>query len=77
MPCGDVHLQDVANAGLGLPVAEPPPNYRYHPCVVDQVLTAEYATEGGTATFYTAVTQDEMRAAIGSMIERIVAGEVP
>ncbi len=77
MPCGPVHLQDLANAGLGLPVASPPPYYYLTPCVVDGVLTATYSSAGGSATIYTATTVDEMRAAIGSMLERIASGAVP
>jgi hypothetical protein len=77
MPCGPVHLQDIANAGLGLPVASPPPYYYVTPCVVDGILTATYSTIGGNATFYTGTTVDDMRAQMSSMLERIASGDVP
>jgi hypothetical protein len=55
--CGEAHLQDVANAGAGLPVAAPPDVYKYEPCIADEggVLTATYATEDevpGTAPYF-------------------------
>ncbi len=49
--CGEAHLQDLANAGVGAPVL-PPPNcddptsdlcaYRFEACVTDSVLQAAY-----------------------------------
>lgn len=48
--CGMDHLQDIANAGAGLPVVAPPADYQYQPCVANEgaVLTATYAADGET-----------------------------
>ncbi len=48
--CGNEHLQDVANAGAGLPVVAPPMDYVYQPCVQNEgaLLTATYAAAGET-----------------------------
>jgi hypothetical protein len=48
--CGNDHLQDLANAGAGLPVQAQPADYKYQPCVSGEggVLTATYATADQT-----------------------------
>jgi len=48
--CGNDHLQDVANAGMGLPVVAPPTDYKYQPCVQNETgdVTAAYAASGAT-----------------------------
>jgi hypothetical protein len=55
--CGNDHLQDIANAGAGLPVTAPPADYKYQPCIQGEggVLTASYAAAGdtpGTAPYF-------------------------
>jgi hypothetical protein len=48
--CGKEHLQDVANAGMGLPVQAPPADYKYQPCVQNETgdVVATYAAAGET-----------------------------
>jgi hypothetical protein len=55
--CGEQHLQDLANAGAGLPVIAPPEEYKYEPCIdlEGDVLTATYEATGepgGTAPYF-------------------------
>ena len=55
--CGKEHLQDVANAGMGLPVQAPPTDYKYQPCVQNETgdVVATYAAAGetpGNATYF-------------------------
>jgi hypothetical protein len=57
MRCGNDHLQDVANAGVGLPVQAPPDDYKYERCIAEEggTLTAAYAAAGetpGTAEYF-------------------------
>lgn len=61
MRVGKDHLQDIANAGKGLPVAANSLEYSYSACVKDTGLTATYATEAetpGTAPYYTVSAAD-------------------
>lgn len=62
MRVGKQHLQDVANAGTGQPVAPNTESYSYSQCVVaNNGLTATYAAtvaEGGTAPFFTVSAAD-------------------
>jgi hypothetical protein len=53
--CGLDHLQDVANAGAGLPVEPEIANYINQPCVKNKTVTATYAAagQGGKAPYYT------------------------
>jgi len=48
--CGKEHLQDVANAGMGLAVQQPPTDYKYQPCVQSETgdVVATYAAAGET-----------------------------
>ena len=58
---GKDHLQDIANAGQGLPVAANSLEYSYSMCVKDTGLTATYATAAetpGTAPYYTVSAAD-------------------
>ena len=60
-----LHLQDIANAGVGLPVAPNTQNYMYSNCIAKNGLTASYAAtvaEGGTAPFYTVSSKDSTTA---------------
>jgi hypothetical protein len=57
--CGNDHLQDIANAGAGLPVQAPPADYKYQPCIQGEggTVTATYVDAGqtsGTAQYFTA-----------------------
>ncbi len=56
-----MHLQDIANAGVGLPVAPNTQNYSYSECIAKKGLTATYAAsvaEGGVAPYYTVSAKD-------------------
>lgn len=80
--CGVAHLQDIANAGLGLPVQDPPADYVYQPCIAGNqggagVLQATYASATGdtpgAATFYAAGNSDELRAAIEELLNAVLS----
>jgi hypothetical protein len=82
MRCGTDHLQDVANAGSGQPVAAPPMSYWYLQCATLQSGTnpgtpqAAYVAAGetpGTATYYTATTAAELRAALTTLLTNVVS----
>jgi hypothetical protein len=62
---GVAHLQDVANAGTGQPVAPNSLEYTYSQCVKDTGLTATYAADvasAGMATYYTVSAADAVTA---------------
>ena len=56
-----LHLQDIANAGAGKPVAPNTQNYTYSNCIAKNGYTDTYApsvAEGGTAPYYTVSATD-------------------
>jgi len=74
--CGALHLQDLANAGQGLPVAAPPEQYKYQACTPTQMLAAKYAGPAetpGTAPFYTAASAAELETAIKGLLNSVVS----
>jgi hypothetical protein len=75
--CGSQHLQDLANAGQGLPVNPPPDSYKYQQCVTKAGgLMATYAAsaaDAGKATFYAAKTPDELRTALSGLLNGVVS----
>jgi von Willebrand factor type A domain len=74
--CGPLHLQDLANAGQGLPVAAPPDQLRYQACTPTQMLAATYAgaTETpGMAPFYTAANATELETAIKGLLNSVAS----
>jgi hypothetical protein len=80
--CGDDHLQDLANAGQGLPVADPPENYKYQGCTAGMdggagVVQATYAsTTGatpGTAPYFTATDAAALQTAILGLLNQVVS----
>jgi hypothetical protein len=82
MRCGDDHLQDVANAGTGQPVAPPPMSYWYEQCPAQasgvnpgtpQATYAADATLAGTSPFYTATTADELRTALNGLLSDVIS----
>jgi hypothetical protein len=86
MPCGERHLQDMANAGTAQPVEPPMADYWYQACPRLQsnaavgVPMAAYASagSGGTAEFYSGMGgRDALRAELVAMFDRVVAGSVP
>jgi hypothetical protein len=74
--CGPLHLQDLANAGQGLPVAAPPDQLKYQACTPTQMLAATYATAletPGAAPFYTAANAAELETAIRGLLNSVVS----
>jgi len=75
--CGDKHLQDVANAGAGLPVQAPPSDYQYQPCVASEtggMFTAAYATADqtpGTAPYFATNDASELRANLQKVLNAV------
>lgn len=74
--CGALHLQDLANAGQGLPVAAPPDTLRYQACTPTQMLAGTYATAAetpGTAPYYTAANATELETALKGLLNSVVS----
>jgi hypothetical protein len=74
--CGPLHLQDLANAGQGLPVAAPPDQLKYQACTPTQMLAATYAGAAetpGAAKFYTAANAAELETAIKGLLNSVVS----
>ncbi len=71
--CGNDHLQDIANAGAGLPVQAPPAEYKYQPCIQGEggTLTATYVDAGqttGTAKYFTANDSATLQQKLGEAL---------
>jgi hypothetical protein len=75
--CGNDHLQDIANAGTGLPVEPPPDGYRYMPCTPTFELAANYATPSGSARYYTSANDAGLTAELTAALESIASGSLP
>lgn len=82
MRCGEDHLQDLANAGAGQPVAPPPASYWYEQCAAQasgtnpgaaQATYAPDAATAGTAQYYTATTADELRTALNGLLSDVIS----
>lgn len=74
--CGPLHLQDLANAGQGLPVAAPPDQLKYQACTPTKMLAATYAGAAetpGAAKFYTAANAGELETAIKGLLNSVVS----
>jgi hypothetical protein len=74
--CGAMHLQDLANAGQGLPVQAPPENLKYQACTPTQMLAASYATAAetpGAAPYYTATNSAELETAIRGLLNSVAS----
>jgi hypothetical protein len=74
--CGPLHLQDLANAGQGLPVQAPPDQLKYQACTPTQTLAATYASAAstpGAAAFYTATNAVELDTAIKSALNPMLS----
>jgi hypothetical protein len=80
--CALDHLQDMANAGAGQPVAQPPMSYWYQQCTTQQSGTnpgtpvATYAATGetaGTAEYFTADTSAELLSALTELLSTFVS----
>jgi hypothetical protein len=75
--CGPDHLADIANAGVGLPVAPPPEEFAWQSCAdkYGRVLQGTYDTTGmpGDAPFYTAKNKAELTAAIQGLLNSVLS----
>jgi hypothetical protein len=74
--CGPDHLQDIANAGLGLPVEAPPEQFVWQSCAdrYGRVLQGTYmAGAGGDAKYYTATNQAELTTAIQGLLNSVLS----
>jgi len=78
-PCDQVHLQDLANAGRGLPVARPDDVYLLSPCLATSsgagMLSGEYATGDVTenAPYYVGDGAVELRAEISRALDELAS----
>lgn len=76
--CGELHLQDLANAGAGLPVEAPAPELVYEQCndKVGKVLTASYSTTtpvAENAPFFVASTAESLAAQLTTLLNSVVS----
>ncbi|HET9960339.1 MAG TPA: vWA domain-containing protein, partial [Polyangiaceae bacterium] len=76
--CGIEHLQDIANAGVGLPVAPPPENYRYQTCSqpFGNMLQATYAPSATgltNAPYFTATNAAQLKTALSGLLNGVVS----
>ena len=74
--CGADFMQDMANAGAGLPVHAPPEELKYQACTPTHTLAASYAADPevpGTATYYAATTAAELDAAFREVLSSVLS----
>ena len=76
--CGANHLQDIANAGTGQPVAEPPATYCYQSCVAGSMggcgtYLSTYTATGGTSPYFTATSPAEIRTKLTELLSDVVS----
>jgi hypothetical protein len=74
--CGALHLQDLANAGQGLPVQAPPDQLKYQACTPTQMLAATYAgaaETAGKAPYYTAANAAELETALRGLLNSVAS----
>jgi len=75
--CGQQHLQDLANAGQGLPVEPPPASYQYQQCVAQAggALKSTYAEKagGGAAQFFAAKGPAELKTALSGLLNGVAS----
>jgi len=73
--CGVDFMQDMANAGMGLPVHAPPEALKYQACTPTNTLAASYATDPevpGTAPYYAAANATELDAAFRQVLSSVL-----
>lgn len=74
--CGVLHLQDIANAGQGLPVQAPPDQLKYQACTPTQMLAATYAAPTatpGAAKYFTAADAGELETAMKGLLSSVIS----
>lgn len=73
--CGPLHLQDLANAGNGLGVAEPPMEFIYQSCAdrYGRVLQGAYSPTPGMEPFYTATTADQLKSSLSGLLTGVLS----
>jgi hypothetical protein len=76
--CGRDHLQDIANAGAGLPVQAPPEQYVWQSCAdrYGRVLQGSYAAAGatpGAAPYFTATNRAELKTALQGLLNSVLS----
>jgi hypothetical protein len=73
--CGADFMQDMANAGEGLPVHAPPEELKYQACTPTHTLAASYAAASdapGTATYYAAKDAADLDAAFRAVLSSVL-----
>lgn len=76
--CGELHLQDIANAGKGLPVEAPAPELVYEQCndKVGKVLLGTYSSTtpvAENAPYFTASTAETLAAQLTTLLNSVVS----
>jgi hypothetical protein len=75
--CGVQHLQDIANAGQGLPVEPPPDAFLNQPCAnfYNRALQATYAAvgQGAMAPYFTATSGAQLKTALEELLKSVVS----
>jgi hypothetical protein len=80
--CGIDHLQDIANAGTGQPVAPPPASFWYQQCATLQSGTnpgtpvstyADTEAAAGTATYYVATEPAQLATALAGLLSDVIS----
>ncbi|HEX6766123.1 MAG TPA: vWA domain-containing protein, partial [Polyangiaceae bacterium] len=75
--CGEMHLQDIANAGTGQPVQQPPADYCYQSCVAPNggcgTLLATYAPTGGMSPYFVARNPTELQTKLSELLSDVVS----
>jgi hypothetical protein len=73
--CGADFMQDMANAGRGLPVHAPPDSLKYLPCTPTNMLAASYAGASdtpGMAPYYAATNAAELDVAFREVLGSVL-----
>jgi hypothetical protein len=74
--CGPLHLQDLANAGKGLPVLPPPEQFVWQNCAdrYGRVLQGTYdAAATMNAPYFTATSTAELRTAVEQLLANVLS----
>jgi hypothetical protein len=76
--CGELHLQDIANAGAGLPVEAPPPELVYEQCndKIGKMLIGAYSATSPVAEnakYFTASTPETLATELTALLSSVVS----